>query len=65
MRALAVFIVLINLFGCAATQPTDDTQSVANRTHQTAACPWEFFIELAWPQSTMIASGKFSRPFDY
>ena len=36
MRALAIYIVLINLFGCAVTQPSYDTQSAENSTHKTA-----------------------------
>jgi hypothetical protein len=35
MRALVVFIVMINLFGCAGTVPSHDAQSVANSTTQT------------------------------
>lgn len=36
MRAPVIFIVLINLFGCAATLPSNDAQGVQNSTHQTA-----------------------------
>jgi hypothetical protein len=49
MKALAVVIVLIYVFGCAGTLPSDDTKNIQNSANQTAPPAGSNSLEPAKP----------------